>query len=308
MYSKEFKCNICNKFYASYKSLWDHNKKFHKNKVINNIVNVVDAGVNVDVNVVDIGIDVVDVDVNIVNNKKKILCKFCNKIFNHRSNKCNHQKICKLKNNQIELNKLFNNSNEININKYINNKIIKNNDHNFIADFTKNILIFNNKPIKFLYYNDQVYFKAKDVAEMLDYIDTDQAIQKNIDNRDKIKISEILGDLVSKMKYSQSLFLENELHTLFINELGFYTIISASQKPEALEFRRWVIFEVLPSIRKTGNYNIIDNYIEEDIDKYYNKDCVYIINIKDNIYKFGYSSHIFKRLQHHKTNLQNYNF
>ena len=31
--------------------------------------------------------------------------------------------------------------------------------------------------------------------------------------------------------------------------------------------------------------------------------CVYIINIKDNIYKFGYSSHIFKRLQAHKTNL-----
>ena len=34
--------------------------------------------------------------------------------------------------------------------------------------------------------------------------------------------------------------------------------------------------------------------------------CVYIINIKDNIYKFGYSLHLFKKLQHHKTNL-NYN-
>ena len=37
MYSKEFKCNICNKFYASYKSLWDHNKKFHKNKATNDV-------------------------------------------------------------------------------------------------------------------------------------------------------------------------------------------------------------------------------------------------------------------------------
>jgi predicted GIY-YIG superfamily endonuclease len=63
---------------------------------------------------------------------------------------------------------------------------------------------------------------------------------------------------------------------------------------------------VLPSIRKTGSYNIIDNYIEEDLDKYYNKDCVYIIHIKDNIYKFGNSSHLFKRLQAHRTNL-NYN-
>jgi predicted GIY-YIG superfamily endonuclease len=42
---------------------------------------------------------------------------------------------------------------------------------------------------------------------------------------------------------------------------------------------------------------------EENLDNYKNKDCVYIINIKDNIYKFGYSSHIFKRLQTHKTNL-----
>ena len=63
---------------------------------------------------------------------------------------------------------------------------------------------------------------------------------------------------------------------------------------------------MLQSIRKTGSYNIIDNYIEEDLDKYYNKNCVYIINIKDNIYKFEYSSHLFKRLQNHKTNL-NYN-
>ena len=27
MKATEHKCNICNKLYASYKSLWDHNKK-----------------------------------------------------------------------------------------------------------------------------------------------------------------------------------------------------------------------------------------------------------------------------------------
>ena len=31
MNTKDFKCNICNKFYVSYKSLWNHNKKFHTN-------------------------------------------------------------------------------------------------------------------------------------------------------------------------------------------------------------------------------------------------------------------------------------
>ena len=39
MNSKEYKCNICNKFYASYKSLWLHTKKFHKNKEQSAIVN-----------------------------------------------------------------------------------------------------------------------------------------------------------------------------------------------------------------------------------------------------------------------------
>ena len=28
-------CNICNKIYASYKSLWNHNNKFHINDVKN---------------------------------------------------------------------------------------------------------------------------------------------------------------------------------------------------------------------------------------------------------------------------------
>ena len=37
MNPKEYKCNICCKFYASYKSLCDHTKKFHEN--VNNVNN-----------------------------------------------------------------------------------------------------------------------------------------------------------------------------------------------------------------------------------------------------------------------------
>jgi hypothetical protein len=28
-----YKCNICNKDYSSYQTLWVHNKKFHNNKM-----------------------------------------------------------------------------------------------------------------------------------------------------------------------------------------------------------------------------------------------------------------------------------
>lgn len=42
----------------------------------------------------------------------------------------------------------------------------------------------------------------------------------------------------------------------FINESGLYSLIMSSKKPEAKAFKRWVTSEVLPSIRKTGQYNI----------------------------------------------------
>lgn len=39
-----------------------------------------------------------------------------------------------------------------------------------------------------------------------------------------------------------------------INESGLYSLILRSRKPEAVEFKRWVTHEVLPSIRRTGSY------------------------------------------------------
>ena len=41
----------------------------------------------------------------------------------------------------------------------------------------------------------------------------------------------------------------------FVNEDGLYDVILDSRKPEAKTFRKWVTSEVLPSIRKTGQYS-----------------------------------------------------
>jgi prophage antirepressor-like protein len=40
-----------------------------------------------------------------------------------------------------------------------------------------------------------------------------------------------------------------------INEPGLYSLILRSNKPEAKKFKRWVVHEVLPTIRKTGGYS-----------------------------------------------------
>ena len=41
-----------------------------------------------------------------------------------------------------------------------------------------------------------------------------------------------------------------------INESGLYTLIMRSRKAAAKRFRKWVTAEVLPSIRRTGQYSV----------------------------------------------------
>lgn len=239
----EFFCNFCTKFYGCASSLCNHKKKFHT------------------CNVKEVK------EIKEIREKKNILqCEYCNKIFATRQSKSKHKiKICKFKNNII--------NNTLNNNIVNNNKIIKSNNNNFIADFTNNILIFIDKPIKFIYYNDQRFFKGIDIALMLDYIDTDLAISKDVDNKDIIIIEKI--------------FNNDNIKTVYISESGFYNITLKSKKNEPIKFIKWYTFEVLPSIKQTENYNFFDNYYEDNLDKYINKDCVYILHIKDNIYKYG---------------------
>ena len=118
----------------------------------------------------------------------------------------------------------------------------------------------------------------------------------------KIKIDpnklENISDIYNKIK-------NEDLQTIFINEGGFYSLIMSSKKAEAKVFKRWVTSEVLPSIRKNGAYisNKLIEYNKDEFKNYYNKDCVYILHIKDNIYKYGKTSDIQDRFYRHKRNL-----
>ena len=51
----------------------------------------------------------------------------------------------------------------------------------------------------------------------------------------------------------------NEENTSHVNGSGLYSLILRSNKPEAKQFKRWITFTVLPSIRKTGKYCIEDD-------------------------------------------------
>lgn len=47
-----------------------------------------------------------------------------------------------------------------------------------------------------------------------------------------------------------------QLHTIFISEPGLYALVTLSKKPEAVKFTKWIMEEVLPSLRRTGQYSI----------------------------------------------------
>ena len=70
------------------------------------------------------------------------------------------------------------------------------------------------------------WFRGRDVATILGYNNTTQAIRVNVDDDDKKKMEE-LG------KLSDSLPDPNARKTMFINESGLYSLIMRSEKPEA---------------------------------------------------------------------------
>ncbi|MCT8972146.1 BRO-N domain-containing protein [Microbaculum marinisediminis] len=52
---------------------------------------------------------------------------------------------------------------------------------------------------------------------------------------------------------------EGRKNVRIINESGLYSLILRSDKPEAKRFKKWITSEVLPSIRRTGGYQLRPN-------------------------------------------------
>lgn len=116
------------------------------------------------------------------------------------------------------------------------------------------------------------WFVAKEIATILGYDDTTRAINRNVDEEDQKLLScneckLIFGEAAETVENSDNFGGDinntpensikiNNFGMKFINESGLYSLIMSSKKPEAKTFKRWVTSEVLPSIRKTGSYNV----------------------------------------------------
>jgi prophage antirepressor-like protein len=150
------------------------------------------------------------------------------------------------------------------------------------------ILIFNSeltqgKDLRVFGTHESPLFVAKDIAEMLGYKDTADAVKKHIDEDDIVIWANINGGVGSPPGNCDSLHIENkhvktdsvehlpekngpgdsftpniqlQAHTKLINESGLYSLILRSKLPTAKVFKKWITSDVLPSIRKKGTYTL----------------------------------------------------
>lgn len=91
--------------------------------------------------------------------------------------------------------------------------------------------------------DNEPWFVGKDVAEALGYLKARNAISAHISDEDK-KDAPIQGTLGGTQNMT------------IINESGLYALIFGSKLESAKRFKHWVTSEVLPSIRKTGGYQM----------------------------------------------------
>ena len=100
--------------------------------------------------------------------------------------------------------------------------------------------IFNSEEfgeIRIIAKDNEPWFVASDICRSLDLSNPTMAMQR-IDDDEKAKFNLGLSGGEANC----------------VNEYGLYSLVLASRKREAKDFKRWITHEVLPSIRKNGGY------------------------------------------------------
>ena len=113
-----------------------------------------------------------------------------------------------------------------------------------------------------------VWFQAKQVAQILGYKNTEHAIKRHVSENHKRTFL-----FCSPPETGGQQNDTRGKYCLFVDEAGFYELVFKSRFPSARIFREWVFTIVLPSIRKFGYYKMIDSRIRQrviiDGKKYY---------------------------------------
>lgn len=99
---------------------------------------------------------------------------------------------------------------------------------------------FEGQQVRTLKIGNNPWFVGKDVANILGYSRTADALKAHVDEDDK------LTRQFTDSGQSRKMYV--------INESGLYSLILSSKMPNAKKFKHWVTSEVLPAIREHGAY------------------------------------------------------
>lgn len=94
--------------------------------------------------------------------------------------------------------------------------------------------------------DDQPWFVAADVCAALEHGNVSQALSR-LDEDEKMTLTIDEGHSGQR---GGAQFLN------IVSEPGLYSLVLTSRKPEAKRFKRWITHEVLPALRKTGEYRL----------------------------------------------------
>ncbi|MCL6446283.1 MAG: Bro-N domain-containing protein [Alicyclobacillus sp.] len=100
---------------------------------------------------------------------------------------------------------------------------------------------YKEKIVRVVMVGDEPWFVAKDVCEALEISNHRDAVARLDDDEKGVVSTDTPGGVQNVQA---------------INEPGLYKLVMSSRKPEAKPFQRWVTHDVLPSIRKTGRYEL----------------------------------------------------
>lgn len=114
------------------------------------------------------------------------------------------------------------------------------------------IQIFNSPEfgqVRSLVINGEPWLVGKDVTKALGYDNPSKAIRDHVEEEDKrVGVQNVTPYIIDSLGRKQ--------HPTFINESGLYALVFGSKLPSAKKFKRWVTSEVLPALRKTGQYQV----------------------------------------------------
>lgn len=103
--------------------------------------------------------------------------------------------------------------------------------------------VYESQTIRTVMVDDEPWFAAHDVCNVLGYLNSRDAVARHVPSQ-----------LTGVSRFTTPLSTSGFADLKTINEAGLYRLIMRSHSTNAAKFQAWVTEEVLPTIRKTGQY------------------------------------------------------